>query len=127
MEDAIKRAEICGSRSFPLDAHLSAVPCATQERSLVVVLQEPCDVSVPLAVAAALPPDALGRCALTAELVADLCKGAVALPWSEFGQAAMGNLWAWLEARFPQHDAAFADIAELDGAAAMRAAVLPEE
>lgn len=67
-----------------------------QGRQLSVVLREPCDVSVPLAVAAAAPPDALGRCALTTELVATLCQEAAAAPWGEFGRVAKTNLWAWL-------------------------------
>lgn len=75
---------------------------------------------VSLATAAALPADALGRCALTTRSVAGRFQGT--LPWDARSNDGAAAVWAWLNEAFPQH-AAFDDIAELDGAAAMRAAV----
>ena len=94
---------------------------ATQARSLTVVLREPCDVAVPLATAAALPADAMGRCALTTQAVVDRFRDAP--PWHMRAEALASLVWAWLDEVFPHRNAPFHDIAELDGAAAMRAAV----
>jgi hypothetical protein len=110
------------------DVRMSTLKCdalcsllLAQARSLTVVLREPSHEVVPLATAAALPADALGRCALTTQSVAEMFKGT--LPWHERSKDGTAVVWAWLNEAFPQHDAPFNDIAELDGAAAMRAAV----
>ena len=92
-----------------------------QARSLTVVLREPCDVAVPLATAATLPADAMGRCALTTRVVVDRFQDGP--PWHMIPEGLASLVWAWLDEVFPQRDAPFHDIAELDGAAAMRAAV----
>ena len=92
-----------------------------QARSLTVVLREPCNVAVPLATAAALPADAMGRCALTTRAVVDKFQGA--LPWHMDGEGWAALVWAWLNEVFPQRYGPCHDTAELDGAAAMQAAV----
>jgi hypothetical protein len=96
-----------------------------QARSLVVVLKEPCNVAVPLAVAAAHPADALGRRALTTGGIRDRFQraGVTPKPWRGCSADEERALWAALEGLIPQRDKPSADIAEVDGAAAMWAAV----
>jgi hypothetical protein len=78
-------------------------------------------VAVPLATAAALPADATGRCALTTQAVVDRFQDAP--PWHMIPEGLASLVWDWLDEVFPQRAAPFQDTAELDGAAAMRAAV----
>jgi hypothetical protein len=94
-------------------------------RSLVVVLEEPCNVAVPLAVAATLPADAMGRCALTTGGIADRFRraGVTPKPWRSCSSDEEQVLWAALEGLIPARDMPLADIAEVDGAAAMWAAI----
>lgn len=96
-----------------------------QARSLVVVLEEPCNVAVPLAVAATLPADAMGRCALTTGGIADRFRraGVTPKPWRSCSSDEEQVLWAALEGLIPARDMPLADIAEVDGAAAMWAAI----
>jgi hypothetical protein len=97
-----------------------------QARSLVVVLKEPCNVVVPLPVAASLPADALGRCSLTTGGIGDVFRRAgVTAP--ESGQSYSSDeeqaLLATLEVLLPRRITPLSDIAEVDGATAMWAAV----
>jgi hypothetical protein len=97
-----------------------------QARSLVVVLKEPCNVAVPLAVAAAHPADAPGRRALTTGGIWDRFQraGVNPKPWRGCSADEERALWAALEGLIPLRDMLpFADIAEVDGAAAMWATV----
>ena len=96
-----------------------------QARSLVVVLKEPRNVSVPLAVAAAIPANALGRCALTTRAVADNFRRAdiTPKPWKDCSPEEDSALRAALDGLLPRRDGLVADTAEWDGAAAMWAAV----
>jgi hypothetical protein len=94
-----------------------------QARSLTVVLYEPSDVVLPLAVAGSFPADAPGRCALSTAGVADRFSDAAPKPsdyrrqWTPEER----QQWAWLDDLFPQRHRQ--DVAEVDGAAAMLAAV----
>ena len=94
-----------------------------QARSLTVVLYEPSNVVVPLTVAARFPADALGRGALTRAAVADQFSDAAPKPadsereWDPEER----QQWAWLAGLFPERNSH--DVAEVDGAAAMLAAV----
>ena len=94
-----------------------------QARNLTVVLYEPSDVVVPLSVAASFPANALGRCALTPADIADRFPDAAPEPGdpdSDWDPEAMQQ-WAWLDELFPQRNRH--DVAEVDGAAAMLAAI----
>jgi hypothetical protein len=94
-----------------------------QARSLTVVLYEPSNVVVPLTVAASFPADALGRGALTRAAVADQFSDAAPKPADserEWDPEEMQQ-WAWLDGLFPKRNSH--DVAEVDGAAAMSAAV----
>ena len=97
-----------------------------QARSLTVVLYEPSDVVVPLAVAASFPADAPGRCALSTANVADRFADAAPKPSDprRMWDAEEKRQWAWLYDLFPQRHRQ--DVAEVDGAAAMLAAVPAE-
>ena len=96
----------------------------TQARNLTVVLYEPSNVVLPLTVAASFPADALGRCALTPAAIAARFPDAAPKPvddperrWDPQER----QQWAWLAGLFPQRYSH--DVAEVDGAAAMSAAV----
>ena len=105
------------------DATKSAV---AQTRSLVVVLKEPCNVVVPLPVAASLPAHALGRCALTTGGIEDVFQRAGVAPPEPGGSCSSDEeqaLLATLEILLPRRITPLSDIAEVDGAAAMWAAV----
>jgi hypothetical protein len=110
------------------DCHPGVTPpfAGAQARSLAVVLKEPSNVVVPLPVAASLPADALGRCALTAGGIGDVFRRAGVAP-PEPGRSCSSDeeqaLLATLEGLLPRRIPPLADIAELDGAAAMWAAV----
>jgi hypothetical protein len=96
-----------------------------QARSLLVVLKEPGNVVVPLAVAAGFPADAPGRCALTTGAIVDRFRRADVRPkpWRDYSPDEEHALWAALDGLIQQPVGPFADIAEVDGAAAMWAAV----
>ena len=102
---------------------------------MTVVLREPCDVEVPLRIAADFPADALGRWALTTADVVSIADGAVPFPWSADTKEKVSAMFAWLDELFPRSNARFLDaaelegrgVAELDGAAAMWAAVPGDE
>ena len=94
-----------------------------QARNLTVVLCEPSDVVVPLSVAVSFPADAVGRRALTSAGVADRFPHAAPEPGdpdSDWDPEAMQQ-WAWLDGLLPERNRH--DVAEVDGAAAMSAAV----
>jgi hypothetical protein len=97
----------------------------SQARSLTVVLREPRHVLVPLDVAAGFPANALGRRALTSEGAVDIFRGAgvAPKPWWSCSSGEQQALGTALGGLTPQRDAPFADIAQVDGAAAMWAAV----
>jgi hypothetical protein len=105
--------------------HINYAFClaVVQARKLTVVLYEPFNVVVPLTVAASFPADALGRCALTRAAVADRFLDAAPKPddperrWDPEER----QQWAWLAGLLPQRKRQ--DVAEVDGAAAMSAAV----
>jgi hypothetical protein len=96
-----------------------------QARSLLVVLKEPSNVGVPLAVAAGFPADALGRCALTTEAIADgfLRASITPKPWKDCSPEEESVRRAALDSLLPRRGGTIADTAELDGAAAMWVAV----
>ena len=102
-------------------------PALPQARSLTVVLREPCGVEVPLSIAAKFPANAQGRWALTTGNIVDRSQGATPLPWSADSEETSGSLRTWLNELFPHSNARFGDIAEVDGAAAMWAAVQGSE
>lgn len=96
-----------------------------QARSLLVVLKEPGNVVVPLAVAAGFPTDAPGRCALTTGAIVDRFRRAnvTPKPWKDCSPGEEQALCAALDGLIQQTDGPLADVAEVDGAAAMWAAV----
>jgi hypothetical protein len=96
-----------------------------QARSLVMVFKEPGNVALPLAVAAGFPADALGRIAVTTGAIADALRriGVTPTPWASRSPDEEQAMWAALGGLLPQPDRPLADIAEVDGAAAMWAAV----
>ena len=81
--------------------------------------------AVPLAVAAGFPAAALGRCALTTGGIRNRLQraGVILKYWRSCSSDEKRALRAALEGLIPQRDRLFADIAEVDGAAAMWAAV----
>lgn len=91
------------------------------------MLREPCDVEVPLGVAAGLPADAVGRYALTTKDMVQRSQGPTPVPWSAASEDGLAQLLTWLNELFPWCDTSFPDVAEVDGAAAMWAAVPDNE
>ena len=96
-----------------------------QARSLLVVFKEPFNMVVPLAVAAEFPADTPGRCALTTGAIMDRFRRAdvTPKPWRDCSPDEEQALCAALDGLIQQPDGPCADIAEVDGAAAMWAAV----
>ena len=92
-----------------------------QARSLTVVLYEPSDVEMPLETVASFPANALGRCALTTAAIAERFRDAAPQPCRSRWDSRAMEQWAWLDGLFPERNRH--DVAEVDGAAAMSAAV----
>ena len=92
-----------------------------QARSLTVVLYEPSDVEMPLETVASFPANALGRCALTTAAIAERFRDAAPQPCRSRWDSRAMEQWTWLDGLLPQRDADA--VAEVDGAAAMLAAV----